>query len=291
MTPEQTYYSNLEETGPDYSVAYCLDFFNKRIRVDDYSGNPSAVLCRMRDIAAHHQITKLFIKSPKQDWQRFVSEGCMLEGIYKGYFKGEDGYCMAEYYELDRRNSDYWMDEDRIVNDVLKLPTKPERPVLPAGFTMRPAAAEDAPSLASLYRTVFQTYPTPMDNSEYIAHAMSEGTCFYVIEHNGSLISAASAERNDKYCNAEMTDCATLPAYRNLGLMRLLIHALEDELVAEGYRFAYSLARALSFGMNAVLFQMGYEYCGRLTKNCNIYDKFEDMNLWTKRLPFPLQGG
>ena len=79
-----------------------------------------------------------------------------------------------------------------------------------------------------------------------------------------------------------MTDCATLPAYRNQGLMRLLMHALEDELIARNITCAYSLSRALSFGMNAVFYQMGYRYYGRLTKNCDIYDKFEDMNLWAK---------
>ncbi|WP_274362187.1 putative beta-lysine N-acetyltransferase [Paenibacillus thermotolerans] len=290
MAPERTYYVHLEETGPDYIAAYCLDFFNKRIRVDDYSGNPSSVLRRMRAVAASRQMTKLFIKSRIRDWQRFLSEGCALEGIYKQYFDGEDGYCMAEYYELNRRNSDYWIEEDRMLAEVLKLPAKPEPPALPEQFTMRPASSEDAPALASLYRSVFRTYPTPMDDADYIAQAMAGGTLFYVIERGGLTVSAASAEKNAKYRNAEMTDCATLPAYRNLGLMRVLLQALEDDLVRSGFRCAYSLARALSFGMNAALFQMGYEYSGRLTKNCDIYDKFEDMNLWTKRLPFTLGG-
>jgi beta-lysine N6-acetyltransferase len=40
----------------------------------------------------------------------------------------------------------------------------------------------------------------------------------------------------------------------------------------------------LSFGMNAVLYQLGYNYCGRLMNNCYIYDKLENMNMWVKNL-------
>ena len=69
------------------------------------------------------------------------------------------------------------------------------------------------------------------------------------------------------------------------------MHALEDELIARNITCAYSLSRALSIGMNAVFFQMGYRYYGRLTKNCDIYDKFEDMNLWAKMLKVKVKNG
>jgi putative beta-lysine N-acetyltransferase len=123
-----------------------------------------------------------------------------------------------------------------------------------------------------------------MNDALYVAKTMQDGTIYYLVESQAGLISAASAEINTVYANAEMTDCATLPAYRSQGLMRLLMHALEDELLARRITCAYSLSRALSLGMNAVFYQMGYGYYGRLTKNCDIYDKYEDMNLWAKSL-------
>ena len=55
----------------------------------------------------------------------------MLEGIYKGYFNGRDAYCMALYDDLERRTSDYWMEEDHILKQVLALPLKPDRPLVP----------------------------------------------------------------------------------------------------------------------------------------------------------------
>jgi putative beta-lysine N-acetyltransferase len=276
--------TNQVENGTDYMIMFCLDFTNKRLRVDDYSGNVDAIYRRVVEMAKSHALTKVFIKSREVDWQTFLSKGCMLEGIYKGYFNGSDAYCMAMYDDLARRTSDYWLEEDQILQQVLSLPLKPDRPLVPSNMTMRLARLEDAEQLSQLYSHIFQTYPTPMNDSIYVEKTMREGTIYYLVESQDQLISAASAEINSVYANAEMTDCATLPTYRNQGLMRLLIHALEAELVARQITCAYSLSRALSFGMNAVFYQMGYRYYGRLTKNCDIYDKFEDMNLWTKSL-------
>ncbi|OCT13894.1 putative beta-lysine N-acetyltransferase [Paenibacillus pectinilyticus] len=263
---------------------FCLDSLNKRLRLDDYRGNIDAIYERVVEIAKAHTLTKLFIKSREHDWQAFLSKGCMLEGIYKGYYNGSDAYCMAWYEDLERRTSDYWLEEDQIIKQVFAIPLKPDRPAVPTHCTLRLARSEDAESLANLYKEIFQTYPTPMHDPAYVAKTMREGTIYYLVETATQLISAASAEINTVYANAEMTDCATLPAYRNLGLMRLLMHALEEDLISRHITCAYSLSRALSFGMNAVFFQLGYRYYGRLTKNCDIYDKFEDMNLWVKSL-------
>ncbi|CAN7527741.1 putative beta-lysine N-acetyltransferase [Paenibacillus sp. LjRoot153] len=277
-------YTNQVESGTDYTIMFCLDVMNKRLRVDDYSGKIDVIYRRIVDIAKKHALTKAFIKSREVDWQALLSMGCMMEGIYKGYFNGSDAYCMAMYNDLERRTSDYWLEEDQILQQVLSLPVKHDHPSVPSNMSMRLARLEDADQLSRLYSLIFQTYPTPMNDSMYVEKTMREGTIYYLVESENQLISAASAEINSVYANAEMTDCATLPAYRNQGLMRLLIHALEAELISRNITCSYSLSRALSFGMNAVFFQMGYRYYGRLTKNCDIYDKFEDMNLWAKSL-------
>ncbi|UUZ92697.1 putative beta-lysine N-acetyltransferase [Paenibacillus sp. P25] len=287
MPKEQPYYTLLVENGEDFKVYYCLDRFNKRLRVDDYEGDAGSVCARMLEIAKANALTKLFIKTREEDWQSLLSRGRMLEGIYKGYYHGaRDAYCMAYYLDLERRTSEYWTREDRILEEALKLAVKADPLDLPEDFTPRVAGPRDAGRLAALYAEVFQTYPTPMNDPSYVAKVMEEGTLFYLIEQTPDLlISAASAEINDHYRNAEMTDCATLPAYRGRGLMRVLLQALENELAGRKIASVYSLARALSFGMNACFRRLGYGYYGRLTKNCDIYDKFEDMNLWAKTLP------
>jgi hypothetical protein len=34
--------------------------------------------------------------------------------------------------------------------------------------------------------------------------------------------------------------------------------------------------------MNIVFMRAGFEYCGRLINNCDIYGQYEDMNIWVK---------
>jgi putative beta-lysine N-acetyltransferase len=133
-----------------------------------------------------------------------------------------------------------------------------------------------------LYGKVFKIYPTPMNNPEYVKKCMKGGTVFYIFYYEGEIISAASAEINAFYHNAEITDCATLPEHRQHGLMKHLIAKLEEHLVSHEIYCIYSLARSLSFGMNGALHQHGYSYRGRLANNCYIFDKLEDMNLWVK---------
>ena len=71
---------------------------------------------------------------------------------------------------------------------------------------------------------------------------------------------------NDFYKNAELTDCATLSEHRKYGLMKIILQELEGELKRKGIYCAYSIARSLSFGMNAVLFQLGYKYRGQVNE-------------------------
>ncbi|MEW9671402.1 putative beta-lysine N-acetyltransferase [Ammoniphilus sp. 3BR4] len=274
-------YISREEAGQDYIMQIYLDFANERLRVDDFRGNAVSVMVRVRELAKEHNFSKIFIKTRWEDVGTLMSRGYMLEGIFKGYFHGSDAYSMALYFTEERRTSEHWMEEDDILHQVMQM-EESSVPSLPEGYSMRLAVTGDAGKLAELYGAVFAVYPTPMDNEDYVRKVMEEGTVFQVIEWKGQIVAAASGEINEDYHNAEMTDCATLPEHRKHGLMKILIHALEAELVRRHIYCHYSLARALSFGMNAVFRQLGYEYTGRLTKNCNIFDKLEDMNLWVK---------
>jgi len=47
---------------------------------------------------------------------------------------------------------------------------------------------------------------------------------------------------------------------------------------------AYTIARALSAGMNVTFARAGYDYGGTLTNNTNICGQIESMNVWYKPL-------
>lgn len=279
---EQNYFTYTREWDGHFTMDVCLDWYSQRLRVDDYRGNIYAIMERINLLAEKNSFTKAFVKAKAEHWPLFLAKGFMLEGVYSGYFRGSDAYCMAYYYDNSRRTSENWKKEDQILQDVLQMAVRKERPPLPKGFILRKAVENDLPSLASLYGQVFVSYPSPVHQVEYLQKMQQEGHLYYVIEHQGRIVSGAAAEVNRTDYNAEMTDCATYPEYRGKGLVRFLLSALEEELRQQQIYCCYSLARSLSFGMNAVLQQLGYSYSGRLTRNCKIVGSFEDMSLWVK---------
>ncbi|MDM5360364.1 putative beta-lysine N-acetyltransferase [Peribacillus sp. ACCC06369] len=274
------------ETGDCYTMELYHDHANQRLRMDDYRGNIQKAMARALVIAKEQGFTKVILKARNEDLSAALGQGYMLEGILSRYFNGNDAYCMAFYLTDERRTSDFWVKEDKVIQDVSEIPRLMDMQKIPENYILRFATDEDAQELANLYGEIFETYPTPMNDERYIKKVMEEGTIFSVIEYEGSIVSAASAEVNEMYHNAELTDCATIPHHRKHGFMKVLISALEQELIRKNIYCSYSLARSLSMGMNAVFHQLGYEYGGRLTKNCNIWDKYEDMNIWGKDLSF-----
>ncbi|MGE7183936.1 putative beta-lysine N-acetyltransferase [Peribacillus sp. NPDC006672] len=272
------------ETGECYTMELYHDHANQRLRMDDYRGDIKKAIARALVIAKEQGFTKVILKARNEDLSVALGQGFMLEGILSRYFKGNDAYSMAFYLTDERRTSDFWVKEDKIIQDVSGISRLVEMQQIPENYILRFAAEEDAQELANLYGEIFETYPTPMNDERYIKKVMEEGTIFSVIEYEGSIVSAASAEVNEMYHNAELTDCATIPHHRKHGFMKVLLSELEQELIRKNIYCSYSLARSLSMGMNAVFHQLGYEYGGRLTKNCNIWDKYEDMNIWGKDL-------
>ena len=135
-----------------------------------------------------------------------------------------------------------------------------------------------------IYRDVFETYPSPLTNPDYISATMEKNVVYRMARLNGEAIAAASAEVSKKFSNAEMTDCATVASAQGKGIMQHLLIELEQDLKKMGIMTAYTLARAQSFGMNCAFFRLDYEFSGRLINNCDIFGQYEDMNIWVKRL-------
>jgi beta-lysine N6-acetyltransferase len=266
-----------------YVEAY-LDPFNKRIRIDDYRGSTQRVLDKAEELSRQHQVEKLIIKARLEDSLHLFEKGLLPEAVVDRYFLGSDAHFFSKYYTVDRKKNDHWITEDGMIQSIYQLDTTIDKPFPPKEYELKKADEACAKELSGLYRQVFQIYPTPLHDSEYVKKTMKEGTIYYVFFYQGKIVSAASAEVNSFYKNAELTDCATLKDHRKYGLMKIILGELEGELRRQGIYCAYSIARSLSFGMNAVLYQLGYKYRGRLMNNCYIYDKLENMNMWVKNL-------
>lgn len=280
----EQYISKKELNTTEYDAVMLLDQYNSRIILSECAGKKERAIARLRELGSEKSLGKIIYFANIEDKNLFQREGFVEEGIIEDYFKGDDAYCLSYFNDPQRQNSAEEGRENKIIEKALQ-----EQPFGMEGkaseYTLRLAKPRDAGDIAKLIDRVFDTYPTPMNNEEYIKKVMDNEVRLVVAESkDGSIASVASAEMKKNLGNAEITDCATLEEHRGKGLMSHLIGYLEKQLTEEGFIVLYSLARALSPAVNIVLRRSGYKYTGRMVKNCNIMGKFEDMNIWVKKL-------
>ncbi|QRG69598.1 putative beta-lysine N-acetyltransferase [Brevibacillus choshinensis] len=262
-----------------------VDEQNRRVKLHVYDPSQITELDQvMRKLARESDATKLIVYGKKADVEKWLALGYRREGVIDGFFHGENAQMLSSYLTEERATSVAPALAEEILAVSLSKKGNGEEKPLPAGYAMREADQTDAQELAQLYGLVFATYPTPMDDPAYICKTMDEGTRYMVVEHEGKIACAASAEVSERMGSAEMTDCATHPDHAGKGLLQPLFSALERKMEESGIYFLYTLTRAQSPGMNVTASKMGYEYRGRLINNCTIFSGFEDMNIWVKPL-------
>lgn len=268
-----------EVTDGPSGVTLYEDEYSKRVRVDDYYGSREDVL-RLINTSLPGWTEKLIIKSRTETLDFFLANHFRKEAFIAGYFAGANMHFVTRYLSSLRKVSTKEEQEDAIVQSVLATPLDQDPPV---PVTIHIAGAVDAPALAELYHNTFRIYPTPVGDPEYIRKTMREGTIYVFVRDETRIVSAASAEINQKYRNAELTDCATAEGYQGKGYMRALLLELDHMLRKQGITCPYTIARSESFGMNKVFHQLGYTFGGRMVNNCMIYSGLEDMNVWYKK--------
>lgn len=271
---------NKEVKTKDASLSIYLDTFSSRIRIDDYSGALSGVL-KIIEAETAAWVEKLIAKSRTQDVQFFESNGFLVEAHVKNYFLGADMHFMTKYFSPARQKSIAWDEEELILKTILKEKANGHELDISSVCV---ASRNDSADLANLYSEVFPKYPTPINDPDYVTKTMEEGTVYVFIRDNGKIVSAASAEINSVYGNAELTDCASSVEAQGKGHMKKLLSKLEKLLIHRGIHCLYTIARAESVGMNRAFHQLGYHYGGRLKKNLIIYSGLEDMNVWYKNV-------
>jgi putative beta-lysine N-acetyltransferase len=276
------FYERVEQE--DYTTELYVDLHNARIKLLKYKGEVKKLIKNTFDLSGKYEVGKILATVPAADRQTFLDAGFIQEAVIDGYFKGQTGYNVSYFYDTARAISQRNSEEDDIIQKAKEYQGQYE-PYPNSEFTIRTAVLADAEPMAQLYETVFKTYPTPMHKVEYIESVINDDkVIFKVALFNHQLVSAASAELNHEYLNAEITDCATYPDYRGKGLLSELVYHLETELQNKRYLTLFGVARAASPGINIVFSKHGYEYTGRQINNSNIMGTMEDMNIWVKKL-------
>lgn len=230
---------------------------------------------------------KVFCKMPHIMANPFIEHGYQIEAEVPHLYSGLDkGVFISNFVEPSRKNRPEA--ETRTMKEVLALALdKPEsgvEPQLPAQWHTAELGPDQCDELAALYKTVFASYPFPIFDPAYLRETLRSHILYYGVFKEGKLVAASSAEKDDKACNAEMTDFATHPEARGHGLaLHLLLH-MEKALKLTPMKTLYTIARALSPGMNITFSRAGYKFGGTLIANTQISGKIESMNVWYKSL-------
>lgn len=260
--------------------------FNDRVYLMKLCPEDSgAIIPAMEALAGQHGYSKLFAKVPDAEKDSFLEAGYRIEAHVPRMFCGdEDGWFLAWYPDQARAQSH---DTDRIA-DVLRVARSRSGGCrecgLPAGFSIAQAGLDDLQALAGLYDEIFETYPFPIHEPSFLREMTENDTRYYIVRSADRVIAAASSEMDLSAENVEMTDFATLPAYRGMGLCSALLSYMEDEMRACGLACSYTIARAAFYPINITFARAGYVFGGTLVNNTNICGAFESMNVWYRSL-------
>ena len=270
----------------NFTVQMVVSDFNQRIQILDYEARKPGEMIRGLVSEAHRRgYGKIFLKAPVFDRKALEDAGMVFEATITGYFSGQPAVVMSLYLNDDRMERPFESEQDDILEAIGSRPPDPSVPDLPDGYRMAVAKTSDLDELALLYRTVFDSYPFPITDPEYLLSTMNSHVVYRIVrDADDVVVAAASAETCRRHRNAEMTDFATLPSQRGLGLAQHILAALEDDMAVRSIPNLYTIARARSAGMNRVFYNRGYSMTGTLVNNCHISGQFEDMHVWCKSL-------
>ncbi|MBN2412096.1 putative beta-lysine N-acetyltransferase [candidate division KSB1 bacterium] len=245
------------------------------------------ILPQIRDLAKKNNYSKIFAKVPLWGTYYFEKYQYHKEAFIPKMVNGCTGiYFMSKFlkksrYTLSREN---W----NKIHDILHMAKlkgktfKSNNSECP--YLIRQLTQNDISQLTTLYKKVFNSYPFPIFEDEYILKTMEENIFYFGVFENEKLIAASSAETDMQHQNVEMTDFATHPDYLGNNLSFFLLNRMEEEMEKLGFIITYTIARSISPAMNITFAKNKYKFGGLLKNNTNIGGHIESMNVWYKNL-------
>lgn len=247
--------------------------------------NPSELSRDLKSFAVEKGYTRIFAKIASSVACPFLDEDYIEEACIPGFYnRKEDALFLG--FHLDPERS---VASDREQLDKVLMLAKQRRGEgssrrLLEEAKLRGCEEKDVHGMADIYKEVFPTYPFPIDDPEYLLDTMRSHVAYFGIETGGELVALASAEMDRTGANAELTDFATLPQWLGNGFAFHLLEHMENVIPSWGIATGYTIARAISPGMNITFAKQGYDFGGQLINNTNISGKIESMNVWYKHL-------
>ncbi|MDQ2085187.1 putative beta-lysine N-acetyltransferase [Herbivorax sp. ANBcel31] len=275
--------------------SFKMDYWQKTVKIEPISKrmkvyqlpsnyNNARFVSELKELAKEKKCDKIILYVKKNERKLIDQNEFHKEGFIKGFFNGDTAYIYSLFCNPKRKTHVSLLEEQNVLKIVAGDNKTIQDVSMPQGYTMRRAAETDVFQMAKLYTEVFKTYPTPMNDPDYIIEAMNNHVYFTVIEKDGEIISACSADVLPEFEAAELTDCSTLPLYRGKGLLTSQFFYLIDFMKKKNIKTVFSYSRAVSVGMNLINKRFGFKYGGRLIQNSNISGRLETMNIWYKNI-------
>ncbi|MFC0876256.1 putative beta-lysine N-acetyltransferase [Saccharicrinis sp. FJH2] len=234
-------------------------------------------------IAAESNYSKIFVKVPFSARNKFIRDGYVQEAVIPRYYlNAEDVWFMAKYLSKDRSIPDFV--DLKNFRKVLDSPLNSLKYNVDSEVTLRELNESDVHRIVDIYNKVFETYPFPIHDPNYIKDVMKSHVRFFGAFFHDRLIGLSSAEIDRVAGAAEMTDFAVLPESRGKRLAYHLLNLMEKEMLAEGIETVFTIARIKSAAMNKTFINSGYSFSGTLVNNTNISGNIESMNVYYKKL-------
>jgi putative beta-lysine N-acetyltransferase len=259
---------------------------NNRIYLMRLNTGDTQVLIEILDnMARENGYGKIFAIIPATEWNTFKTARYIKEAAIPGFFKGKtDGLFIGKYFSTEREKN---LQIEKQAKSELTPGEEQASGKVREDKTMGAVELcqqENIEEMSAIYQQVFKTYPFPILEQKYLKRMMKEGVLYYCIRSEGRMIALAATEIDFKNRNVEMTDFATLPKWRGMGFAGRLLRHMDQKVCRLGLITAYSIARAASYGMNAVFRCNGYHYAGLLKNNSQICGRIESMTVWYKQL-------
>jgi beta-lysine N6-acetyltransferase len=244
------------------------------------------ILPELDRLANQHGYTKIFTKIQADALPGFLLNGYKTEAFVPGFYNGKTDCIMASKF-LDNERKRMPEAELKLFMELFALKGKNNNNILASKLNIRALTEKDAVAITKVFKRVFETYPFPVHDPDYILKTMKLNHARYFgIWDNDKLIGVSTAETDFEKENAEMTDFAVLPAYRGKSLALHLLNFMEKKMKTAGIKTAYTIARLAEPGMNLTFMKAGYRFSGTLINNTNIGGRIESMNIFYKQLFF-----
>ena len=252
-----------------------------RLNTDDVYG----LIATLDDMAIKNGYGKIFAKISAPAWNAFKSAGYITEAVVPGFFAGQtDGFFVAKYFSAKRQKIE---NVENLLKFVKHAGSGSADNIHRTGRVTREVGScksSDAEEMSVVYQQVFKSYPFPIQQPVYLKRIIKEGVLYFCIRSEGRIAAIAAVEIDLVNKNAEMTDFATLPKWRGMGFAGTLLDHMGEKARKLGVKTAYTIARALSHGMNSVFNKSGYNYSGLLKNNSQICGSIQSMTVWYKLL-------